>query len=48
MLWPTIPEDSSDEEKDLAVNILPLPVDQRYTVEDMQYMLDELQVCLAK
>ena len=42
MLWPTIPEESSEEEKDLAVNILPLPVDQRYTREDMQYMFEEL------
>lgn len=43
MLWPTIPEEASDEEKDLAVNILPLPVDQRYTREDMAYMLEELR-----
>lgn len=48
MLWPTIPEESSDEEKDLAVNILPLPVDQRYTAEDMQYMLDELRAVLNR
>ncbi len=43
MLWPTIPEEASGEEKDLAVNILPLPVDQRYTREDMEYMLEELR-----
>ena len=46
MLWPTIPEESSEEEKDLAVNILPLPVDQRYTREDMAYMLEELMAAL--
>ena len=45
MLWPTIPEEASAEEKDLAVNILPLPVDQRYTREDMQYILKELRNC---
>ena len=42
MLWPTLPECASAEEKDLAVNILPLPVDQRYTLEDMRYMVDAL------
>ena len=47
-LWPTIPEESSGEEKDLAVNILPLPVDQRYTLEDMEYVLKELSNCNRK
>jgi hypothetical protein len=29
------------------MNILPLPVDQRYTLEDMEYILEELESCAA-
>jgi hypothetical protein len=32
-------------EYDMAKNILPLPVDQRYGKEDMGYMLEEIQKC---
>ena len=43
MLWPSIPEESSTQEKDLAENILPLPVDQRYSVEDMRLIVKEVK-----
>lgn len=43
-LWPSVFElCSKDElEYDMAKNILPLPVDQRYGEEDMEYMVDEI------
>ena len=43
-LWPelsdTLPAEST--ERRLAENILPLPVDQRYTDEDMRFMAEEI------
>ncbi|MBQ7155696.1 MAG: hypothetical protein IJR85_09110 [Synergistaceae bacterium] len=45
-LWPGVPEEASDMEKDYAENILPLPVDQRYSPEDMRYVVGELRSCL--
>ena len=33
-------------EYDLAKNILPLPIDQRYDIEDMEIILKELNKCL--
>lgn len=41
-LWPMVFEitSESDLEYKMADNILPLPIDQRYGVEDMQYMAD--------
>lgn len=45
VLWPNVlneaPQDSL--EYDYSAHILPLPCDQRYTTEDMQYILDELK-----
>lgn len=43
-LWPNVVSDafSSDLERDLAQNILPLPCDQRYSPEDMRYMAEHL------
>lgn len=40
-LWPNVLESCSenDLEYDMAKNILPLPVDQRYTMEDMETMI---------
>lgn len=47
-LWPDVfahctPQDA---EYDMAENILPLPVDQRYGEEDMIYMVEEIKKCL--
>lgn len=40
MLWPNVVESCKESEVEykLAKNILPLPVDQRYTIEIMKYM----------
>jgi hypothetical protein len=40
-LWPNVPEDCQLE-KDYAQNILPLPVDQRYGAEEMEYVITHL------
>lgn len=42
ILWPEVFEkcNESDIEYMLAQNILPLPVDQRYDLDDMEYMID--------
>lgn len=43
LLWPNVKyTNASDYEKNLASNILPLPVDQRYDVYDMNRLLEEL------
>ncbi len=43
-LWPNVLEDTPEGslEHDYVANILPLPCDQRYGVEDMKYMVKEL------
>lgn len=47
-LWPSVYEicKESELEYNMAKNILPLPVDQRYDVNDMEYILKELELCL--
>ena len=49
-LWPNVPEDpcAGCEAIDFSGNILPLPVDHRYGVEDMEFMLDVLEANLVK
>lgn len=44
-LWPAVFDlcMESDLEYDMAKNILPLPVDQRYTTEDMNYLMGEIR-----
>lgn len=44
-LWPTVFEvtDDKDLEYQMAENILPLPIDQRYGTEDMKYMLKQIE-----
>lgn len=42
-LWPNVLECNRSLEKDYAENILPLPCDQRYDVNDMQYIVDKLK-----
>ena len=44
-LWPNVVRDCKPDSTDyrLSNNILPLPVDQRYNLQDMHYMLDVLE-----
>lgn len=44
-LWPAVFELTSTEdlENDMASNILPLPIDQRYCIDDMQYMVEAIK-----
>ena len=41
-LWPAVFNICTEDELeyDMAQNILPLPVDQRYNVDDMEYIVD--------
>ncbi len=47
-LWPAVFENCNEAELeyDLAKNILPLPVDQRYTAEDMERVAEEVLKCI--
>lgn len=47
-LWPATLKlcDTHDLEFDMAENILPLPVDQRYELEDMNYIFEKIQELL--
>ncbi|MBP3495285.1 MAG: hypothetical protein J6K52_03680 [Clostridia bacterium] len=45
-LWPNVLNMNGTLEKDLAENILPLPVDQRYNDEDMHKVVLEVLSCL--
>ncbi len=47
-LWPDVFNlcTKNDIEYDMANNILPLPVDQRYIKEDIDYIIEEVQKCL--
>ena len=44
-LWPAVFELTSTEdlENDMASNILPLPIHQRYCIDDMQYMVEAIK-----
>lgn len=46
-LWPTVFEvaDRHSLEYKMAENILPLPIDQRYGIEDMEYICQEVLKC---
>lgn len=48
-LWPTVFEvaKQDDIEYKMAENILPLPIDQRYGIEDMEYMVQEVLKCIS-
>lgn len=49
ILWPeTLVNDSNSLEKRMAKNILPLPLDQRYDIIDMEYILDKLLRCIGE
>ena len=47
-LWPAVFNlcGENELEYDMAKNILPIPVDQRYDIEDMDYLLEEVYKCL--
>lgn len=47
-LWPDVFRfcREGDAEYNLAMNILPLPIDQRYGPEDMEYMVEEIRRCM--
>lgn len=49
-LWPNVLEDTQEAsiENRYAANILPLPCDQRYSLEDMEYMADLMTETLNK
>lgn len=48
ILWPNVLIDTPNVsiEYDYAANILPLPCDQRYGIEDMDNILEELKYCM--
>ena len=47
-LWPAVFNlcKENELEYDMAKNILPIPVDQRYGIDDMDYLLEEVYKCL--
>ena len=48
-LWPDVFDvcQESELEYDMAKNILPLPVDQRYGFEDMEHLAKEIRECIS-
>ena len=48
-LWPDVFafRAPGDGEYDMAANILPLPIDQRYDRDDMKYIVEELKRCMS-
>ena len=48
LLWPNVLKETTNNmiEYYLANNIVPLPCDQRYTVDDMHYMIGVILDCL--
>lgn len=48
VLWPDVFNrcKQDDIEFDMAMNILPLPVDQRYTIQDMKYIIKQIEILL--
>lgn len=48
ILWPNVFDVCSEKEEEygMAKNILPLPVDQRYTIVDMAWLVEEVEKCL--
>lgn len=44
-LWPNVVSDMDENalERKMAENILPIPCDQRYTINDMQYVISKLK-----
>lgn len=48
ILWPNVIESGSLLEKEMSINILPLPCDQRYSLEDMIFMCDIIEKYVKK
>ena len=48
ILWPDVFELCHEDELeyDMANNILPIPVDQRYGIEDMEYIVEEIRTLI--
>lgn len=48
VLWPDVFDICSEEELecDMARNIIPLPCDQRYSLDDMNYLIGEIMKCM--
>lgn len=49
-LWPNVLEDCAPDtlEYELAANILPLPVDQRYGKDEMEHMIERIKAGICK
>ena len=47
-IWPAVFNlcNEDDVEYDMAKNILPIPIDQRYGIEDMEYIVKEIDKCI--
>lgn len=47
-LWPNVLSDTIEDslEHDYVTNILPLPCDQRYSIVDMDYIVEEIEVLI--
>lgn len=45
-LWPDLPERSGEWARLYSADVLPLPLDQRYGADDMEYVLNALGECL--
>lgn len=47
-LWPAVFKlcGENELEYDMAKNILPIPVDQRYGIEDMEYIVEEIKTMI--
>lgn len=45
-LWPSVFEvcDENELEYDMAKNILPIPIDQRYSIEDMEIIINSIEL----
>lgn len=45
-LWPNVLDECESDtlEYQFAEDILPIPVDQRYGVEDMEYLVEKIQM----
>lgn len=48
ILWPAVFNlcEENELEYDMAKNILPIPVDQRYGIEDMEYIVEEIKILI--
>lgn len=47
-LWPDVFDFCGEDTPayDMALNVLPLPIDQRYDIADLKYIMEELEKCM--